>query len=112
MKITLRELSSKIEETEGTQIIDGTGKALMPAGIEIHTEFSSLNPVDDFEIGSKAALAGGTATVLCIFLRLLIKFFDANFILKIENVDVFIYSMYSINDSMYKIHFTSINYLF
>ncbi|VDM92713.1 unnamed protein product, partial [Litomosoides sigmodontis] len=60
----IKELSSKIEETEGIQIIDGTGKALMPAGIEVRTEFSSLNPVDDFETGSKAALAGGTATII------------------------------------------------
>uniref|UniRef100_A0A0R3RL11 Amidohydro-rel domain-containing protein n=1 Tax=Elaeophora elaphi TaxID=1147741 RepID=A0A0R3RL11_9BILA len=61
----IRELSSKIEEPpQGVQIIDGTDKALMPAGIEIHTEFSSLDSVDDFETGSKAALAGGTATII------------------------------------------------
>ncbi|VBB29280.1 unnamed protein product, partial [Acanthocheilonema viteae] len=60
----IRELSTKIEGPQGAQIIDGTDKALMPAGIEIHTEFSSLDSVDNFETGSKAALAGGTATII------------------------------------------------
>ncbi|CAG9532296.1 unnamed protein product [Cercopithifilaria johnstoni] len=60
----IQELSSKIEEPQGAQIIDGTDKALMPAGIEIHTEFSSPDSVDDFETGSKAALAGGTTTII------------------------------------------------
>ncbi|VDO46450.1 unnamed protein product [Brugia timori] len=60
----IRELSSKIQEPHGAQIIDGTDKALMPAGIEIYTEFSSLDSADEFETGSKAALAGGTATII------------------------------------------------
>lgn len=59
-------MSSKIEEPQGAQIIDGTDKALMPAGIEIHTEFPSMDSVNDFETGSKVALAGGNATVYCI----------------------------------------------
>ncbi|EJW83421.1 amidohydrolase [Wuchereria bancrofti] len=60
----IRELSSKIQEPQGAQIIDGTDKALMPAGIEIYTEFSPLDSADEFETGSKAALAGGTATII------------------------------------------------
>ncbi|MCP9265434.1 Protein unc-33 [Dirofilaria immitis] len=60
----IRELSSKIEEPQGAHIIDGTDKALMPAGIEIYTDFSSSDSMNDFENGSKAALAGGNATII------------------------------------------------
>ncbi|VDK78580.1 unnamed protein product [Onchocerca ochengi] len=60
----IRELSSKIEEPQGAQIIDGTDKTLMPAGIETYTDFSSPDSVIDFETGSKAALAGGTTTII------------------------------------------------
>uniref|UniRef100_A0A915PPB3 Amidohydrolase-related domain-containing protein n=1 Tax=Setaria digitata TaxID=48799 RepID=A0A915PPB3_9BILA len=60
----IQQLSSNIEEPPGAHVIDGTDKALMPAGIEVHTEFSLPDTVDNFETGSKAALAGGTATVI------------------------------------------------
>lgn len=65
----------------------------MPAGIDVHTQFNASDTVDDFSVGSKAALAGGTATVCFYFfnqqtieLNLLLKRKRAN------NMDLIIIS--------------------
>lgn len=60
-------MASNIDTPQGARVIDGIGKVLMPAGIDIHTEFSSPDSVQDVENGSRAALADGTATVLWIY---------------------------------------------
>lgn len=53
---------------EDAKVIDITGKLLFPGFIDTHTHFDLDNGVfmtaDDFETGTKAAVAGGTTTVL------------------------------------------------
>ncbi|XP_312810.3 dihydropyrimidinase isoform X4 [Anopheles gambiae] len=52
----------------GCRTIDATGKLVMPGGIDPHThfqlEFGGTVSVDDFYKGTKAAVAGGTTTIL------------------------------------------------
>ena len=53
---------------EATLVIDCQGKYLLPGGIDPHTHFQlfngSMHSVDDFYHGSRAALAGGTTTII------------------------------------------------
>lgn len=58
-----RQVSSSLTAPPSATVIEANGKLLLPAGIDVHTHFSAPNCVDNFEVGSKAALAGGTATV-------------------------------------------------
>ncbi|OYV01886.1 MAG: dihydropyrimidinase, partial [Burkholderiales bacterium PBB5] len=52
----------------GTQTLDGSGRYLMPGGIDPHTHmqlpFMGTVTRDDFYSGTGAALAGGTTTIL------------------------------------------------
>lgn len=52
----------------GCRTIDATGKLIIPGGIDPHThfqlEFGGTVSVDDFYQGTKAAVAGGTTTVI------------------------------------------------
>ncbi|CAF3811699.1 unnamed protein product [Rotaria sordida] len=52
----------------GTKTIDATGKLVMPGGIDTHTHFElpfmGTKSVDDFLSGTRAAIAGGTTTIL------------------------------------------------
>ncbi|XP_053668919.1 dihydropyrimidinase [Anopheles marshallii] len=52
----------------GCRTIDATGKLVMPGGIDPHThfqlEFGGTVAVDDFYKGTKAAVAGGTTTIM------------------------------------------------
>ncbi|XP_052870063.1 dihydropyrimidinase isoform X1 [Anopheles cruzii] len=52
----------------GCRTIDATGKLVIPGGIDPHThfqlEFGGTVSVDDFYKGTKAAVAGGTTTIM------------------------------------------------
>jgi len=52
----------------GTQTLDGSGRYLMPGGIDPHTHmqlpFMGTTTRDDFYSGTAAALAGGTTTII------------------------------------------------
>ncbi|CAB3242692.1 unnamed protein product [Arctia plantaginis] len=52
----------------GTRTIDATGKLVMPGGIDPHTHFelemNGAKAADDFYKGTRAAVAGGTTTVI------------------------------------------------
>ena len=56
------------QNLSGEQVIDATGCYVMPGGIDPHTHlempFMGTYSADDFESGTKAALAGGTTMVV------------------------------------------------
>lgn len=53
---------------EGCRVIDAAGKYVLPGGIDPHThfelEFGGTVSVDDFYHGTRAAVAGGTTTIV------------------------------------------------
>jgi dihydropyrimidinase len=53
---------------QADQVIDATGKYLVPGGIDVHTHmelpFGGTFASDNFEIGTRAAAWGGTTTIL------------------------------------------------
>ncbi|WP_213056477.1 amidohydrolase family protein, partial [Escherichia coli] len=55
-------------EINGDKVIDATGKIVIPGGIDTHTQFDmnagSITTADNFETGTRAAIAGGTTTIL------------------------------------------------
>ena len=58
----------QIQEQTDWEIIDADGNYLLPGGIDAHVHFSLNTPngntADNFESGSKAALAGGTTSII------------------------------------------------
>ena len=60
--------SAKVDKFyPGCEIIDAKGQYVVPGGVDAHVHFIPVgkNPqTDDFKTGSKAALAGGTTTVI------------------------------------------------
>lgn len=56
---------------ESTEIVDATGKLVIPGGIDPHTHmqlpFMGQVSIDDFYSGTRAAVAGGT-TMVTIFM--------------------------------------------
>jgi dihydropyrimidinase len=57
-----------LEAPAGSEIIDTGGCLIMPGGIDPHTHmefhFMGMVTADDFESGTKAALSGGTTTII------------------------------------------------
>ena len=70
----------------GTKTIDAKGKLVIPGGIDTHTHFElffmGTRTADDYYTGTRAALAGGTTTIM-------------NFVL--ENRDMSLLDAYKIN---------------
>lgn len=58
------EVGSGLEVPSGAKVIDATDKFIMPGGIDTCTNFKGQNLADDFQSGSRAALSGGTTTVV------------------------------------------------
>ncbi|XP_022657278.1 dihydropyrimidinase-like isoform X2 [Varroa jacobsoni] len=64
----IRQVGKDIIAPGGCETIDAKGMLVMPGGIDPHTHmefyFMGTRTVDDFYTGTKAALAGGTTTIL------------------------------------------------
>lgn len=82
----IKEVGENLIVPGGTKTIDAKGKLVIPGGIDTHTHlefyFMGTRTADDFYTGTRAALAGGTTTVM-------------NFV--IENRDMSLIEAYDIN---------------
>lgn len=56
-------VSPNLETPEGAEVIEASGKLLLPAGIDVYTQVSD-SAIDDISTGCKSAVAGGTATII------------------------------------------------
>ncbi|CAD5221842.1 unnamed protein product [Bursaphelenchus okinawaensis] len=64
----IKQILPNLEIPEQAEIIEAAGKWILPAGIDVHTEFSAGLTPDEFLVNSKAALIGGTTTVIDVVL--------------------------------------------
>jgi len=64
---TIVAIGPAVDAPSGAQVIDADGCYVMPGGIDPHTHlelpFMGSVSADDFEWGTKAALAGGTSVI-------------------------------------------------
>jgi dihydropyrimidinase len=61
-------IGKNLPSQNATRVLDGTGKLLLPGGIDVHTHldmpFGGTTSADDFETGTRAAAFGGTTTLI------------------------------------------------
>jgi len=64
----ITEIKAHLAPMAQEKVIDAAGMYLMPGGVDVHTHFdmpwSGGTTSDDFHTGTRAALAGGTTTVI------------------------------------------------
>lgn len=64
----IQQIAPNIQPLPEEQVIDATGKHLLPGGVDVHTHFdmpaANCYTADDFASASYAAIAGGTTTVI------------------------------------------------
>src|SRR5437868_4399305 len=61
-------IAKELPTNNARQVIDASGKYVMPGGIDVHTHldmpFGGTTSADDFETGTRAAAFGGTTTLI------------------------------------------------
>ena len=64
----VRAVAQSLPKEKAKKFIDAKGKLVIPGGIDVHTHldmpFGGTTSADDFETGSRAALFGGTTTLI------------------------------------------------
>eukprot|EP01133_Synstelium_polycarpum_P015503 gene15503-18414_t len=64
----IKEIARDIVAPQGYRVVDATDKLVIPGGIDPHTHFQlpfmGTVAVDDFDIGTRAAISGGTTFVI------------------------------------------------
>ncbi|KIH59796.1 amidohydrolase family protein, partial [Ancylostoma duodenale] len=64
ISIISRNVGPSLEVPADAEILDAAGKMLLPAGIDVHTHLTAPDSADDLVTGCRAAIAGGTATIV------------------------------------------------
>ena len=61
-------IGTSLSDVQADQIIDASGKYVLPGGIDVHTHldmpFGGATSADDFETGTRAAAFGGTTSIV------------------------------------------------
>jgi dihydropyrimidinase len=64
---TIKQISPHLD-IKADEIIDASGKLLIPGGVDVHTHLSlpvgNITTADNFETGTRAAAFGGTTTII------------------------------------------------
>jgi dihydropyrimidinase len=61
-------IAPSLPQEGGTRVVDASGRLIFPGGIDVHTHLDmplgEITSADDFESGTRAALFGGTTTII------------------------------------------------